>query len=104
VSAPPFALTRVAPAAIRENPWILCGVTAYSGASHNGGMENTRTSQVNSGGEQRLLNVPELATYLKVSQAAIRKWLFEGKLPAVRLGKAVRFSLPEVMERFAVRR
>jgi len=51
-----------------------------------------------------LLNVPELATYLKVSQAAIRKWLFEGKLPAVRLGKAVRFSLPEVMERFAVRR
>lgn len=51
-----------------------------------------------------LLTVPQLASHLNVSQAAVRKWLLEGKLPAVRLGKAVRFDLAEVMERFAVRR
>lgn len=53
--------------------------------------------------KKRLLRAPELADRLAVSQGAVWKWLGEGRIPAVRLGRAVRFDLDEVLDRFAVR-
>ena len=60
-------------------------------------------SLTNVGSESRLLTARELAARLGVSEAGVRKWLLEGKLPAVRLGKCVRFDLAEVLASFAQR-
>jgi excisionase family DNA binding protein len=38
----------------------------------------------------RLLTVPDVAQRLQVSERAVRRWIAEGRLPAVRLGRAVR--------------
>ncbi len=40
----------------------------------------------------RLLTVREAALYLAVSERAVWRWLSEGTLKAVRLGRAVRLS------------
>ena len=60
-------------------------------------------SLTNVGSESRLLTARELAARLGVSEAAVRKWLLERKLPAVRLGKCVRYDLSEVLGNFARR-
>jgi excisionase family DNA binding protein len=36
--------------------------------------------------ETRLLTVPEVAARLNVSRATAYKWVYDGRLPAVRLG------------------
>lgn len=46
-----------------------------------------------------LLTVQEAATLLKVSIRTIRKWVAEGKLPALRIGRTVRIPLNELVEK-----
>ena len=38
----------------------------------------------------RLLTVAEVAAALQISERAVRRWIAEGRLPAVHLGRAVR--------------
>ena len=40
---------------------------------------------------ERLLDVKEAAALLGCSEAAIRKWVHQRRLPAVRVGRLVRF-------------
>lgn len=37
-----------------------------------------------------LLNIPEMAAYLRVGKASIQRWCRQGKLPAVKIGKEYR--------------
>lgn len=45
----------------------------------------------------RLLTVDQVAEILQVSRASVYRWAESGALPAVRLGRAVRFH-PEAVE------
>ena len=38
----------------------------------------------------RLLTVADISTALQVSERAVRRWIADGSLPVVRLGRAVR--------------
>jgi excisionase family DNA binding protein len=44
----------------------------------------------------RLYTVPEAAETLKVTQAAIRRWIWQRRLTVVRLGSAVRIEEAEL--------
>lgn len=37
--------------------------------------------------EDQLLKVPEVAEYLRIGSEATRRWLREGKLPGINLGR-----------------
>ena len=45
---------------------------------------------------ERLLSVKEAAALLGCSAAAIRKWRYQGRLPAVRVGRLVRFRRHDI--------
>ena len=45
---------------------------------------------------KRLLTPKEIAEYLAVSHKTIYKWSFQGKVPFLKLGKAIRFDLGEI--------
>jgi excisionase family DNA binding protein len=47
----------------------------------------------------QLLTVKQAATRLAVSEAAIRKWLYQRRLPAVKVGRLTRLR-PADLERF----
>jgi excisionase family DNA binding protein len=49
--------------------------------------------------EPEFLTVHELATYLNVSEKAVRKWIDAGRLPLVRMGRLIRFSKREIDRR-----
>jgi excisionase family DNA binding protein len=40
----------------------------------------------------RLLTAKEAARLLACSEAAIRKWIYQGRLPAVKVGRLVRIA------------
>jgi excisionase family DNA binding protein len=44
----------------------------------------------------RLYTVPETAEALKVTEAAIRRWIFERRLTVVKIGSAVRIEEAEL--------
>jgi len=46
--------------------------------------------------EHTLLTVAEVAVYLRVAQQTVRKWLAEGSLPVIRLGRSVRIRRSDV--------
>ena len=51
---------------------------------------------------QELLRAKEAAQFLNVSENTIRMWIWQRRLPAVRLGRAVRLrrrDLEEIIER-----
>jgi len=50
---------------------------------------------VNANGVQ-LLTTEQAAQRLAVTEAAVRKWISQGRLPAVRLGRCVRLRLADV--------
>lgn len=50
-------------------------------------------------GQNRLLNVQDAAQYLAVSVSTLYGWVWQRKIPFVKLGRAVRFDLVE-LERF----
>ena len=45
----------------------------------------------------RLLTVRELAVVLRVHEGSVRRLVSMGKLPALRVGRALRFRLPDVI-------
>lgn len=45
---------------------------------------------------EKLLTVRETAIYLKLKEATIRKWINDGKLNAVKIGKEFRIKLSEL--------
>jgi excisionase family DNA binding protein len=48
----------------------------------------------------QLLTVQEAAKLLACSEAAIRKWIYQRRLPALKVGRLVRVSVVD-LERFA---
>ena len=46
---------------------------------------------------KKLLKVPELAEGFNVSDACVRRWVLEGKIPYVKIGRLIRFR-PELLE------
>jgi len=47
---------------------------------------------------ERLLNVGQVAQMLGLSVATIRKWVLVRYIPYRKMGRAVRFSVPEIQE------
>jgi excisionase family DNA binding protein len=47
---------------------------------------------------ERLLNVGQVARMLGLSAATVRKWVLTRYIPYRKMGKAVRFSMPEMRE------
>jgi excisionase family DNA binding protein len=47
----------------------------------------------------RLLTVPDVADQLQVSARTVWRWIADGALPCVRIGRTVRVD-PDVLERF----
>jgi len=45
---------------------------------------------------ERLLDVKEAAALLGCSEAAIRKWVYQRRLPAVRVGRLLRFRATDL--------
>ncbi len=48
--------------------------------------------------KEKLLTVKETALYLSLSDQTIRRWINEGKLNAVKIGKEFRIKLSEIIE------
>jgi len=46
--------------------------------------------------EKRFLTVAEVATYLGMSEDAIRKWVQRGYIPASNFGRSVRFDIKKI--------
>jgi excisionase family DNA binding protein len=45
---------------------------------------------------ERLLTVKEAATLLQVTEAAVRKWVYQRRIPCVKLGRLTRLRREEV--------
>lgn len=45
---------------------------------------------------EKLLTVREFAFYLKIKEATVRKWINEGKLNAIKIGKEYRIKTTEL--------
>jgi excisionase family DNA binding protein len=58
--------------------------------------------------ESGLLTVKEAASFLSVSTSTLYGWVYQRRIPFVKLGRALRFELPELQKfiqsnRFTVR-
>lgn len=61
-------------------------------------LEGKMTSQNPTAPETtRLMTVNELADVLRIHHVSVRRFVADGTLPAIRIGGAIRFSLPDVM-------
>jgi len=49
--------------------------------------------------EKKLLSVSKVAEYLQVHEQTVRRWIHDGELPAVKVGRQFRID-PEDVERF----
>lgn len=45
----------------------------------------------------RLMTVDEIAAYFRIHHVSVRRFVADGTIPAIRIGGAIRFSLPDVM-------
>jgi len=45
---------------------------------------------------QRLLTVKDAAEFLGCSEAAVRKWIYQGRLPKVKVGRLTRLRQSDV--------
>lgn len=61
------------------------------------GMQNS--SRLREQKMDKLYTARELSRLLKVSQGTIWRWGREGELKTVRVGRLVRFEMPEIKER-----
>jgi excisionase family DNA binding protein len=43
-------------------------------------------------GNEVLLDVGQVAAMLKISTATVRRWVWQGYIPYMKIGKAIRFS------------
>jgi len=46
--------------------------------------------------ERRFYNAKDIASYLGVSEDAVRKWALRGYIPFIKLGKSLRFDMIKV--------
>ena len=46
--------------------------------------------------DKQFMTTSEVAQYLSVSQAGIRKWQRQGRIPFYKLNGAIRFSIEEI--------
>lgn len=54
--------------------------------------------------KEEVLTIPETATYLKISEATVRRWIITGKLPAFQIGRKYRIRRKDIVDRFEVRK
>ncbi|MGA2928518.1 MAG: helix-turn-helix domain-containing protein [Solirubrobacteraceae bacterium] len=52
--------------------------------------------ETNNESEDEFLSIPEVARRLKLSRATIYRWIDEGRLPALKLGKNIRLRAHDV--------
>lgn len=57
-----------------------------------------------SGHEHALLTLREVAAYLRVSEKTVRRWVAQGRIPCVRLGRVVRFVAGDVFRWVSARK
>ncbi len=60
---------------------------------------NTNESAGAIGEEPELYTPPEMAALCRVPMRTIEKWIFEKRLPVVRVGRLVRFPRVEIQKR-----
>ncbi len=48
----------------------------------------------------RLLTTRELAEHLAVTESAVKKWVWLRRIPAIHIGRCIRFNLEEVLAHF----
>ncbi len=46
--------------------------------------------------ERRYIGMKDLAVYLGVSRYTIRSWVYKDKIPAIKLGRAIRFDMRQI--------
>jgi len=56
-------------------------------------MEDTNTA-----GANRLITVDELASYLQLHPVSVRRMTLRGDIPAIHIGRTVRYDLTEVLD------
>ena len=54
--------------------------------------------------KDEILTIPEVAKFLKLSEATIRRWIKSGKLPAFQIGRKYRIRKSDIVKRFEVRK
>jgi len=47
-------------------------------------------------GNEVLLDVGQVAEMLKISIATVRRWVWQGYIPYIKIGKAIRFSNSDI--------
>lgn len=50
--------------------------------------------------DEKLIDINELSTILKVPKKTIYDWSYRGEIPLLKIGKHLRFNLKEVLEFF----
>lgn len=45
---------------------------------------------------ERLVDINEVSALLGAKKSTIRKWIFEGKIPFLRIGRLIRFRLSTI--------
>jgi excisionase family DNA binding protein len=67
--------------------------------SHHAAMISTDESVVNDRASVGLLRKWELAEKLAISRRTLDVWMAKGRIPFLKVGRSVRFRLPDVLEK-----
>jgi excisionase family DNA binding protein len=46
--------------------------------------------------ERRFIGIKELAVYLDLKEPTIKAWLYQGRLPFVKMGRLIKFDIREI--------
>lgn len=63
------------------------------------GMENSDVAMANDRASIGLLRKRELAEKLAISKRTLDVWMQQGRIPFLKVGRSVRFRLPDVLEK-----
>ena len=63
------------------------------------GMENSDVAMANDRASVGLLRKRELAEKLAISKRTLDVWMQKGRIPFLKVGRSVRFRLPDVLEK-----
>jgi excisionase family DNA binding protein len=67
----------------------------------SGSKRSTMTSDLTSQLPDRLLTVTEAAALISLQPRTLYKWAYQGRIPAVKLGRALRFRLTTLLRLMA---
>ena len=62
-------------------------------------METSEVATTNYRASVGLLRKPELAERLAISKRTLDVWMQKGRIPFLKVGRSVRFRLPDVLEK-----